>query len=122
MTNSPVFTTEEGFEGAALAKYRDYGSPLLSGFLLGEEHLRGYAAALDVHHGDGHVILFGFRPQWRGQSLGTFRTLFNALLFHGEHAAGEVGDADFWAPLADEADVEEDEEAAAVEGADTQRP
>ncbi len=121
VTNSPVFTTEEGFEGAALAKYREYGSPLLSGFLLGEEHLRGYAAALDVHHGDGHVVLFGFRPQWRGQSLGTFRTLFNALLFHGGHAAGEVGDADFWAPPADEADVEEDEEEAAAEGADTQR-
>ena len=48
---SPVFTTEEGFEGAVLAKYPADGSPLLSGYLLGEEHLQGYAAALEVTHG-----------------------------------------------------------------------
>ena len=40
------------------------------------------ATALDVHHGVGHVILLGFQPQWRGQPMGTFRILFNALLFN----------------------------------------
>ncbi len=93
---SPVFTTTEGFEGVALAKYQEAGSPLLSGYLLGEEHLQGYAAALDVHHGDGHVILIGFRPQWRGQPFGTFRVLFNAVLFGGEMAVGTHGSAGFW--------------------------
>jgi len=100
---SPVFTTEEGFEGAALAKYQEHGSPLLSGYLLGEEYLQGHAAALDVHLGDGHVILLGFKPQWRGQPFGTFRVLFNAALFHGEHAAMGQGSPDFWtAPPATE--------------------
>jgi hypothetical protein len=62
-SRSPVFTTEDGFEGAALAKYQRVGSPLLSGYLLGADHLHGYAAALDLIHGEGRVILLGFRPQ-----------------------------------------------------------
>jgi len=97
-SRSPVFTTTDGFEGVALAKYAEAGSPLLSGFLLGEEHLHGYAATLDVHHGQGHVILIGFKPQWRGQPFGSFRTLFNSALFHGPHADGAQGAPDFWVP------------------------
>jgi len=97
-SRSPVFTTTDGFEGVALAKHVEAGSPLLSGFLLGEEHLHGYAAALDVHHGQGHVILIGFKPQWRGQPFGSFRTIFNAALFHGSHADEAQGAPGFWTP------------------------
>ena len=93
---SPVFTTEEGFEGAVIASYGPDGSPLLSGYLLGEEHLQGQAAAVDVRLGGGHVILLGFRPQWRGQPRGTFRVLFNAVLFHGALAAETTGTEGFW--------------------------
>jgi hypothetical protein len=79
--SSPAFETLDGFRGTVLAKYADSGSPLLSGYLLGDSYLHGKAAALDVEHGSGHVILIGFRPQWRGQPFGTFRILFNASLF-----------------------------------------
>ena len=101
---SPVFTTEDGFEGAVLAKYPAEGSPLLSGYLLGEEHLQGYAAALDVSHGDGRVILLGMRPQWRGQPFGNFRVVFNAVLYGAEVAAAAPANPDFW-----EAPEEEEE-------------
>jgi hypothetical protein len=77
--NGPVFETLVGFKGSVLAGYDQTGSPLLSGFLLGEKHLQGRAAALEVEHGSGRVVLFGFRPQWRGQPFGTFRMIFNAL-------------------------------------------
>jgi hypothetical protein len=100
-SRSPAFTVTEGFQGAALAKHVEEGSPLLSGFMEGEERLHGYAAALDVHHGDGHVILLGFQPQWRGQPFGTFRVLFNAALFHGSHASAIRGGNGFWAPPRD---------------------
>jgi hypothetical protein len=78
--SGPVFEPTAGFTGALIASYPSEGSPLLSGFLQGESYLHGKAAAVDVHHGDGHVILLGFRPQWRGQPFGTFRVIFNALL------------------------------------------
>lgn len=52
-----------------------------------EEHMQGYAAALEVQHSDGRVLLLGFRPQWRGQPFGTFKILFNALLYTDEVAA-----------------------------------
>ena len=91
---SPVFDTAEGFDGSVLASYADAGSPLVSGYLLGEEHLQGKAAAVDVRHGQGHVILLGFRPQWRGQPWGSFRVLFNSVLFHGEVARNSPGSED----------------------------
>jgi hypothetical protein len=78
---SPVFETLEGFKGQVLAKYQDSGSPLRSGYLIGESYLHGKAAAVDVELGNGHVVLLGFRPQWRGQSFGTLRALFNAALY-----------------------------------------
>jgi hypothetical protein len=76
----PAFETTAGFDGAVLASYPVEGSPLRSGYLLGEKYLQGKAAALDARVGDGHVVLLGFRPQWRGQPFGSFRVLFNSLL------------------------------------------
>lgn len=79
--DSPVFETLEGFKGRILAKYADAGSPLLSGYLIGEKYLQGKAAALDVELDKGHVVLLGFCPQWRAQSFATFCVVFNAALY-----------------------------------------
>jgi hypothetical protein len=76
-----VFEPQDGFTGTVLAQYPEGDSPLASGYLLGDTYLQGKAAALDVEVGSGHVVLFGFRPQWRGQSFGTFRVIFNSILY-----------------------------------------
>jgi hypothetical protein len=85
--NSPVFQTQEGFTGRVLARYQETGSPMLSGFLIGEKHLNGKAAALEVPLDAGRVILIGFRPTWRGQPFGTFKVLFNAVIGAGTSQA-----------------------------------
>ena len=84
---SPAFAPADGFEGSILAKYAKDGSPLLSGYLLGEKYLQGQAAAMDVKLGRGHVVLIGFRPQWRGQPFGTFKVVFNSLFYGGAVSA-----------------------------------
>jgi hypothetical protein len=52
---------------------------LLSGWVLHPERIAGKAAILEVQQGNGHVILFGIRPQYRGQSIVTYPLLFNSL-------------------------------------------
>jgi hypothetical protein len=75
----PAFEPKSGFQGAVLATYPKDRNPLASGFLLHPERIQGKAAALEVFYGNGRIYLFGFRPQWRGQSHGTYKLIFNAI-------------------------------------------
>jgi len=52
---------------------------LLSGWALGAEKIAGKAALVEFKMGKGKIYLFGFRPQYRGQSLATFPLFFNAI-------------------------------------------
>ncbi len=81
LNNGPVFAPTAGFQGEILARYPSDTNALRSGFLRGDSLIRGMAAAMDVAVGEGHVLLFGFQPQWRGQPIGSFRTLFNGVLY-----------------------------------------
>ena len=81
---SPVFDVTDSTRASVVARYPAAGvDPLASGWLLGAPKLAGRAAMVDVRRGRGHVILFGFRPQYRGQSMSTYPLLWNALRLRG---------------------------------------
>jgi hypothetical protein len=75
----PAFDTKTDFKGKVLARYPRERSPLASGYLAGPEAIEGKAAALEAEYGKGHVILLGFKPQWRGQSHAAYKFFFNAF-------------------------------------------
>jgi hypothetical protein len=62
-----------------VARYSD--TVLLeSGWIRGKELIADKPAIVEVQYGRGKIILLGFSVQRRGQSHGTFRLLFNAIL------------------------------------------
>ena len=52
---------------------------LASGWISGERVVLGKHALLQARYGKGRVVLFGLRPQFRGQPFGTFKLLLNAI-------------------------------------------
>jgi hypothetical protein len=56
-------------------------NPLLSGWILGGKYLNGTSALAVEPRGKGHIILFGFRPQYRALSEVTYKLFINALLY-----------------------------------------
>ncbi|PWT89037.1 MAG: hypothetical protein C5B55_12045, partial [Blastocatellia bacterium] len=84
--DSPVFEVVSEAKSSVPAEnvhvigwYPREKDPLLSGWLLGADRIKGKAALVEVTMGKGRIILFGFRPQYRGQSLATYPLFFNAL-------------------------------------------
>lgn len=80
--DSPAFEITDNQASAQvkiIARYPEDKDPLLSGWLLGGEKLKGKAALVEVTLGKGKIILFGFRPQYRGQSVATYPLFFNSI-------------------------------------------
>jgi hypothetical protein len=74
--SSMAFDVGPGMRVAA--RYGE-GDPLLSGWVLGGQHVAGKAAVVEADVGDGSVVLFGFQPNYRAQTTATWPILFNAL-------------------------------------------
>lgn len=62
-----------------VARYGE-GDPRLSGWVLGEEHIAGKPALVKADIGRGSIVLFGFQPNYRAQTVVTWPLLFNAMM------------------------------------------
>ena len=78
--NSPVSFSLSAYpyEIGELGYFRDHDL-LLSGWAVGEKQLYDKTGLAQIPLGKGSVLLYGFRPQHRAQTYGTFKLLFNAL-------------------------------------------
>ena len=73
--NGPAYRVDKG---DTIARFSE-DETLLSGLLIGQEHIAGLSALVSVPLGLGKVILFGFRPHFRAQARGTYKLLFNSV-------------------------------------------
>jgi hypothetical protein len=88
---SPVFNSslEKGRSRAQESSLLTYkvvvrypnSNPFMSGRLIGEKVFYNKPALIEVNCRKGKIIIFGFRPQNRAQSHGTFKLFFNALYY-----------------------------------------
>jgi hypothetical protein len=74
-TSIPVLDTDRRVIG--IYPERDL---LLSGFIEGEKQLQNRPSMVWLRAGKGQIVLFGFRPQFRGATPATFKLVFNSLL------------------------------------------
>jgi hypothetical protein len=75
--NSSAFSTTDQ-SVRVIARYAKE-NVLRSGWLLGEDKLRNQIALAEMSFGKGRLILFGFRPQHRGQTWATLPLIWNSL-------------------------------------------
>jgi len=62
-----------------ILRFADAKRLLVSGLLDGGGEMAERAAVVDARYGKGHVLLFAGNPIWRGETLGSYPLVLNAL-------------------------------------------
>jgi hypothetical protein len=66
-----------------ILRLSDAKTLLLDGLLDKAGSIAERAVVVDAHIGQGNVLLFGNNPIYRGETIGTYALVFNAILNHG---------------------------------------
>ena len=79
--NSPVFTLEADAASKGIVPLASFGesNPLRSGWAWGADYLKNGVAAFKAPVGKGTLFAFGPEINFRGQSHGSFKELFNLM-------------------------------------------
>jgi hypothetical protein len=85
--NSPVFRLQSGAAARGIHPVAWFADavPLRSGWAWGQQYLRGGVAIVEAAVGRGHLLLFGPEVNFRAQSHGTFKFLFNGIYYPKVH-------------------------------------
>ena len=63
-----------------ILRFADAKGMLLSGLLSNQSGIAEHAIVVDAHLGDGNVLLFANNPVYRGETVGSYPLVFNAIL------------------------------------------
>ena len=77
--NNP-FAIPADLRPKTIVRFADADDLLISGLLQGGGALAQRAAVVDAHLGHGHTLLFANNPIWRGETIGSYALVFNAML------------------------------------------
>jgi Zinc carboxypeptidase len=61
-------------------RFADADDLLVAGLLQNSGTLAQHAAIVDARYGKGHTVLFAINPIWRGETIGSYALVFNAIL------------------------------------------
>jgi len=76
----PALAIPENLRPRTIVRFADADELLISGLLSGGGALAEHAAVVDARLGKGHTLLFAINPIWRGETVGSYALVFNAIL------------------------------------------
>jgi len=91
MRNNPM-VIPDAMRPDVILRFSDAKSMLLDGLLDKAGSIAEHAIVVDAHLGQGNVLLFANNPIYRGETIGTYGLVFNAILNH-DHLARPSGNA-----------------------------
>ncbi|HKI86428.1 MAG TPA: hypothetical protein VKA53_06765, partial [Thermoanaerobaculia bacterium] len=81
LRNNPT-VIPEAMRPRVILRFADADSLLISGLLAHGSELAGRPAVVDSPLGKGHLLLFAINPIWRGETVGSYPLVTNAILNH----------------------------------------
>jgi hypothetical protein len=63
-----------------ILRYVNAKNLLISDLLDGGDEIAERAAVVDARYGKGHVLLFASNPIWRGETIGSYSLVLNAIV------------------------------------------
>jgi hypothetical protein len=76
--NNPYLIPEDQ-RPRVILRFADEEHLLRSGLLDNGSEMAERAAVVDARYGEGHVLLFGTNPFWRGETVGSYALVLNAI-------------------------------------------
>jgi hypothetical protein len=94
MRNNPLVIPVE-LRPEVILRFTDAKTLLLDGLLDKGDSIAEHAVVVNAHLGKGSVLLFGNNPIYRGETIGNYALVFNAILNHDHlaHAAASESPA-----------------------------